>query len=241
MEPSVSRVQTPDGLMPLFRVSPNGQARGAVVVIQEAFGVTSHIQDIASRLAAEGWLAVAPALYYRQDSPVLDYNDLTQVMPIMQQLVADEITADLATVFSQLQAEGFSDARCGVLGFCMGGSIAFAAAAHLSLGACVSYYGGGITEGRFGFPPLLELAPKLRSPWLGHFGDLDKGIATDHVELLRDKCSQGEVDTMIYRYADADHGFNCNERPAVFNQSAATAAWERTLAWFGRHIPPISQ
>ena len=118
----------------------------------------------------------------------------------------------------------------------MGGSVALVAATQRPLGAAVTYYGGGVLEGRFGFPPLVELAPTLATPWLGHFGDLDQGIPVDQVEALRAAADRAPVETTIYRYAEADHGFNCNDRPNVFNPTAADEAWTRTLAWFDTNI-----
>jgi carboxymethylenebutenolidase len=104
------------------------------------------------------------------------------------------------------------------------------------LGAAVTFYGGGVTEGRFGFPPLTELASKLQTPWLGLFGDQDQRIPVEHVQELRLAAASAGVPTEIVRFADADHGFNCDDRPAVFNQSAADDGWAHTLAWFDRFI-----
>jgi carboxymethylenebutenolidase len=236
MATSEVNIETPDGLMPAYRADPDREVRGAVVVIQEAFGVTSHIEDVTRRLAAAGWLSVAPALFHRQGSPVLDYTDFEKVMPIMGQLTAAGISEDLDATFDYLRGEGFGDARCGIVGFCMGGSVALVAGTLRPLGAAVTYYGGGVAEGRFGFPPLCDLASTLISPWLGQFGDLDKGIPVDQVEALRRCAANAPDETEIYRYADADHGFNCNDRPNVYNPDAAALAWERTLAWFDTHI-----
>jgi carboxymethylenebutenolidase len=236
MDTSELTIETPDGPMPTFRATPDGPVKGAIVVIQEAFGVTSHIEDVARRLATAGWLALAPALFHREGSPVLSYHDLEKVWPVMGSLTAETITDDLEASFDHLESEGFPSARTGVVGFCMGGSVALVAGTLRPLGAAVTYYGGGVSEGRFGFPPLADLAPQLTSPWLGQFGDLDKGIPVDDVETLRATAARAGVATEVVRYPDADHGFNCDDRPAVFNPRAAAAAWDRTLAWFDRHV-----
>jgi carboxymethylenebutenolidase len=227
---------TPDGPMPAYAASPDGDPRGGIVVVQEAFGVTTHIEHIADRLAEAGWLAIAPAFFHRQGAPVLAYDDLASVMPVMGQLTAEGITADLAAAFGYLGEAGFSAPRTGVVGFCMGGSVAFHAAALRPLGAAVTFYGGGVTEGRFGFPALVALAPSLQTPWLGLYGDLDQGIPVGEVEQLRQAAAGADVATEIVRYAEAEHGFNCVDRPAVFNEQAAADAWSRTLAWFDQHI-----
>jgi carboxymethylenebutenolidase len=229
-------IPTADGPMPAFAAAPAGAARGGIVVVQEAFGVTPHIEDIARRLAAAGWSAVAPALFHRQGSPVMAYDDFDAVMPAMGQLNAEGITMDVAAAMHHLAAAGFAPDRTGAVGFCMGGSVTLHAAATQPFGAAVTYYGGGLTEGRFGFPPLLELAPALQTPWLGLFGDRDQGIPVEAVEELRTATAQASVPSEIVRYADADHGFNCNDRPNAFNAEAAADAWERTLGWFDRYL-----
>jgi carboxymethylenebutenolidase len=229
-------IATADGPMPAFEASPAGEAKGGIVVVQEAFGVTSHIEDIARRLADAGWQAVAPAFFHRQGSPVLAYDDFAAVMPIMKELTAEGITADVTAALDHLEAAGFTPSRTGVVGFCMGGSVTFYAATLRPLGAAVTFYGGGVTEGRFGLPSLVELAPKLQTPWLGLYGDIDQGIPVADVEQLRTATAASGVPAEVVRFPDADHGFNCNDRPAVFNSSAAADAWARTLAWFDQYL-----
>jgi carboxymethylenebutenolidase len=228
-------IETDDGPMPAYEARPESP-RGAVVVVQEAFGVTTHIEDIARRLAEAGWLAVAPAFFHRQGSPVLDYDDLAKVMPIMSELTAGGLTTDLAATLDYLGDQGVEPARTGVVGFCMGGTVTFYAATLRPLGAAVTFYGGGLTEGRFGLPALVDQAPSLATPWLGLFGDLDQGIPVADVEQLRQAVLEAPVDTEIVRYADAHHGFNCNDRPAVYNAEAAADAWRRTLEFFDAHM-----
>ncbi|MHB8219979.1 MAG: dienelactone hydrolase family protein [Acidimicrobiales bacterium] len=231
-----STVPTADGPMPVFTAIPADPARGAVVVVQEAFGVTTHIQSIAERLAGAGWHAVAPALFHRQGSPVLSYDDLEKVMPIMQQVTAEGLTADLTACFDHLEARGFPVARTGIVGFCMGGTVAFFGGTLRPLGAAVTFYGGGVGEGRFGLPSLIDLAPSLQAPWLGLYGDLDQGIPTADVERLRQATAASPAASEVVRYSDAEHGFNCNDRPSAYNPAAAADAWQRTLAWFDQHI-----
>ena len=159
-------IETSDGPMPAFEAIPD-EPKGGIVVVQEAFGVTAHIEDIAQRLAEAGWHAVAPAFFHRQGAPVLAYDDFASVMPVMKELNADGITVDLISAFAHLEAAGFPAARTGIVGFCMGGSVTFYAATLRPLGAAVTFYGGGVAEGRFGLPSLIEQAPTLETPWLG--------------------------------------------------------------------------
>jgi len=228
-------VSTPDGEMSLYEAEPDQAPRAAVVVIQEAFGVNGHIEDVTRRFAGAGYRAVAPHLFHRTGDPVLDYGDFGKVMPHMQALSEEGLVADLDATLAHLSAAGFRPSRVGFVGFCMGGTVAFLAASKYQLGAAVTFYGGGITEGRFGMPPLVEMAPGLRSPWLGLFGDLDQSIPVEDVELLRDAAANARVPTSIVRYPEAGHGFHCDARDS-YHKSSATDAWQRTLEWFGTHL-----
>jgi carboxymethylenebutenolidase len=227
---------TTDGDMPAFVATPEGDARGGVVVVQEAFGVTTHIESICTRLADAGYTAIAPALFHRSGSPVLDYGDFEQVRPVMTALTAGGIETDLDAAFAELKRRGFTDSRTGIVGFCMGGTIACFAASQWKLGAAVTFYGGGVAQGRFGFPSLLDVAAELQTPWLGIFGDLDQGIPVDEVESLRRVAADAPVPTEVVRYPDAGHGFNCNDRPDAYHKPSADDAWKRTLAWFAEHV-----
>jgi carboxymethylenebutenolidase len=231
-------ISTNDGIMPATLAVPP-LARGAVVVVQEAFGVTPHLESICHRLAAVGWLAVAPALFHRQGSPVFAYGDFAGVMPVMQTLTSEGIHTDLDATFNYLHARGFMSPRCASLGFCMGGTVSMYAATRWPIGAAITFYGGGVAAGRFGFPPLIEIAPTLQAPWLGLYADLDKSIPADDVEVLRAAAATAIVPTEVVRYPDAEHGFNCDDRTAVYNGIAAADAWQRTLAWLDQFIPPI--
>jgi carboxymethylenebutenolidase len=220
---------------PLFDASVGGPANGAVVLVQEAFGVNDHIKDVAQRLAAEGYHTVAPHLFHRTGDPVIPYEDFDSVMPHMKALSAEGITSDLDDAYAHLAEHGFSADRIGIVGFCMGGTVALVAGAQRALGAAVSFYGGGVLEGRFGFPSLVELAPQLQTPWLGCYGDLDQGIAVEQVEQLRAAAARAPVDTELARYPDAGHGFHCDARSA-YHEASARDAWGRTLEWLDRHL-----
>jgi carboxymethylenebutenolidase len=226
---------TADGPMPAYRARPDGEAKGGVIVVQEAWGVNDHIQDVTRRFAAAGWDAVAPAFFHRQGSPVLDYEDLDPVMPLLGQLTAAGLAMDLTAAVGHLAAAGHPAGNVAVVGFCMGGTVSFYAATLHPLGAAVTFYGGGVSQGRFGLPSLADLAPRLQAPWLGHFGDLDRGIPVADVEALRGAIGALGVPARVHRYAEADHGFHCDGRPAVFHPAAASLAWERTLGWLDRH------
>ncbi len=233
--PKTETLETSDGEMGLYDVEPEGAAKGAVVVIQEAFGVTSHIEDVARRVASSGYRAVAPHLFHRTGDPELDYSSIEKVMPHMQALTREGLLSDLDATLDYLRSAGFEDSSIGVVGFCMGGTVTFLAASNYRLGAAVTFYGGGVAEGRFGMPSLIDLAKELKTPWLGLFGDLDQGIPVEQVELLRSAVADSAVSAEIVRYADADHGFHCNERPS-YHEDSARDAWGRTIDWFGEYL-----
>jgi carboxymethylenebutenolidase len=233
--PETVAVETADGEMGIYDAQPQGPVSGAVIVLQEAFGVNDHIEDVCRRFAAAGYRAVAPHLFHRSGDPVLSYGDIEKVMPHMQALSEAGLGADLDATSSYLESLGFGLKSTGVVGFCMGGTVAFLAAARYPLGAAVTFYGGGVAEGRFGMPSLVELASELQTPWLGLFGDLDQGIPVEHVETLRVAISGAPVEAEIVRYADADHGFHCDARQS-YHEESARDAWSRTLDWFACNL-----
>jgi carboxymethylenebutenolidase len=229
-------LKTPDGPMPAYEATPDEVTRGGLVVIQEAFGVTAHIEDVCRRAAGAGWRSVAPALFHRLGSPVFRYDDFEAMRPAMGQLKAEGIRTDLDAAFAHLASVGLGGRRSAIVGFCMGGSVAFHAGVERELGAAVTFYGGGIEGGRFGFPDQINEAPSLRSPWLGLYGDDDQSIPVAQVERLREAAAGAPVPTEVVRYAGAGHGFHCDDRPDNFDATAAKDGWKRALAWLDRHV-----
>lgn len=228
-------LQVGAGTMGLYVAEPGTDARGAVIVLQEAFGVNDHIRDICERFADAGYAAVAPRLFHRSGDPELGYDDMQQVVPYVMQLQADEIEADMSATLEHLASLGFQGRRVAAVGFCLGGSISLVAGCYWPLGAAVSFYGGGITQGRFGLPPLLDLAPTLQTPWLGLFGDLDGSIPANEVEGLRAAIAQATPETVVVRYPDANHGFHCDARSS-YHEVSAKDAWQRTVAFLDEHL-----
>jgi len=227
------------GPMPLFVARPDGPARGAVVVIQEAFGVNDHIRDVTRRFAAAGYHAVAPNLFHRTGAPAFGYDDITVVIPHVLALDDADLLSDVEGAVAELRGDGWADRQIGIVGFCMGGRVTFLIAGNLSLGAAVGFYGGGIVHGRTeSMPSLLPLVSGMRTPWLGLFGDADPGIPVDEVEQLRGVlAADAGVDTSVVRYPGAEHGFHCDARSA-YDGAAATDAWARTLDWLDGHLAP---
>jgi carboxymethylenebutenolidase len=227
------------GAFPGVLAVPAAAPAGGVVVVSEAYGLTSHIRAICGRLASAGYVAVAPALFHRMGAPVLGYDELNRAMSLLSHLRADEIRSDVAASLRHLCELGIAASGQGIVGFCMGGSISLVMATEADIGAAVTFYGGGVTRGRFGFPALADAAPSLRVPWLGLFGDQDHTIPPDQVETLRAQAAQAPVPTEVIRYPGAGHGFNCNDR-ASFVPDAAADAWSHTLRWLRLHLDPAA-
>jgi carboxymethylenebutenolidase len=221
---------------PLTVRQPEADPKGGIVVVQEAFGVNAYIESVCDGLAADGWLAVAPHLFHRSGNPTIEYEaGIAEAFKHMRRLTADGVLADVDAAVERIAAAGVPASRIGITGFCMGGTVALVTAARRDVGAAVSWYGGGVTEGRFGFDPLVEEATRLRAPWLGLYGDMDTGIPVDQVEELRTAAAASGQPTELVRYAEAGHGFHCHERD-VFHEPSATDGWSRMLGWFGRYL-----
>jgi carboxymethylenebutenolidase len=220
-------------------VTGSGEATRALIVLQEAFGVNDHIRNIADRYADDGFFVVAPHLFHRSGSPEIPYDDVEHAKTVMATVTEVGMTNDLRATTDFLATLGFTPGSIGVVGFCMGGSVALFAATLGIVGAAVSYYGGGITTGRMGLAPLLEVAEHLRSPWLGLYGDLDTGIPVADVEALRDVTGRLDVNTEIVRYPLAGHGFHCDARPAAYNDDAAKDADVRVREFFSTNLAPV--
>jgi carboxymethylenebutenolidase len=229
---------TADGPMRLYEAVPDGTAKGAVIVIMEAFGVNGHIEGVTRRAAEAGYHAVSPDLFHRAGGGTAGYDEFPKVMEFFKSVTDDGILIDVDAAIDHLHKAGFTDDKIGIFGFCFGGRVTFLTAARRQLGAAITYYGGGIVStGPLPFAPLVGEAGQVKTPWMGHFGDLDKGIPVEDVEQLKAAMDKEcTVDHALYRYADADHGFHCDERTAVYNKAAANLAWSRTLEWLAKHI-----
>jgi len=230
------KLPTADGPMRVYEALPDG-ATAAVVVVQEAFGVNPHIEDVTRRFAGAGYHAVAPDLFHRAGGGTAEYGDWDAVMRLFGTVTGDaDVLADVDAALDHLRSEGFTDAHIGIVGFCFGGRVSFMVSLHRSLGGAVGFYGGGIVTARFPqFPPLVERSASLRTPWLGLFGDEDASIPVEDVETLRRAVVSARVETEIVRYPGAKHGFHCDVR-ADHDPDAAADAWQRTLDWFAGHL-----
>jgi carboxymethylenebutenolidase len=212
--------------IPAYVAQPAGKPRGGIVVIQEIFGVNSHIRSIADGYAADGYLAVAPAIFHRVKPNVeLGYepDDMSQgsaLKAATEALPSPGVMQDIQAAIKHAAQAG----KVAIVGYCYGGLLTWRSACTLDgLSAAVPYYGGGMTT-----PD--EIARKPKVPVMAHFGSRDKHISLESVEAF--KKAHPEVEVHIY---DADHGFNCDQRGS-YNAPAAKLARERTLAFFAKHV-----
>jgi carboxymethylenebutenolidase len=200
--------------------APAGAARGAVVVLQELFGVNRHIRTVTDSFAAEGYVAIAPSLFDRIRKGIeLGYSprESQEGMGYVMQLEPDRTLKDISAAVNVVRHAG----RVGTVGYCWGGRLSYLAACDLPLACGVVYYGGGITK-------LLPKAP--RKPVMYHFGREDTHIPLEDVEKIRAAHPDG-----VFHLYPAGHGFNCEERPSYEPESAASAR-QRTLAFLARHL-----
>ena len=201
-----------------YRADPDGDVRGAVVVIQEIFGVNIHIREVTDRFAAEGYLAIAPAIFDRFEKGV-DLGYEADDIAIGRNFKAkgnenlDNVMADVQAAYGAVKSAG----RVAITGYCWGGVVVWAAACRLNFDAASSYYGGGIID-------LVDEAPKC--PTILHFGREDQSIPLEDVDAI----SAAHPDLDVYLY-DAGHGFNCDRRGA-YDEEAAKMAMARTLDLF---------
>lgn len=228
---STVQISASDGTMSGFLARPSGEGKHpAVLVIMEAFGLNAHIKDVANRLAGEGYVALAPDMYYRQPNAVVGYDQLPEAIGLMTSLRDDAIVKDVSAAVSYLEAQPFVRAdRIGITGFCMGGRISFLSACSIpALKASAPFYGGGIGG-------LLDRAGGINCPMLLFFGDQDPFIPNDEVDTIRKTLGDLKKQAEVQVYAGAPHGFFCNERDS-YRPEAAADAWKRLTAFLARHL-----
>ncbi len=212
--------------IPAYVARPAGAPRGAVVVLQEIFGVNSHIRAVADGYAAEGYLAVAPSAFQRAKPGVeLGYAEEDMkagfaLKTAVEALPAPGVLQDIQAAIDYASQAG----KVGVVGYCWGGLLTWRSACLLNgLSAAAPYYGGGVTSPE-------ESARQPRVPVMAHFGEQDHWIPMDSVQAFAK--AHPEVEVHVYA---ANHGFNCDQRGS-WNADAAQLARQRTLDFFARHL-----
>ena len=219
-------VKAADGSFSAYLATAAGMPAGSVVVIQEIFGVNSHIRSVCDRLAAAGFNALAPDLFHRSEAGVqLGYGeaDFGRGFELMKALDHAKALSDIDACIADLRAHG---GKVAVLGFCMGGLLSFRSAANLKPDAAVAYYGGGIVN-------FVGEAASIACPIQLHFGEKDHFIPLTDVDKIRAAIA-GLKESELYVYP-ADHGFNCDQRGS-YDASAAQLAWQRSVDFLRRHL-----
>ncbi len=222
-----------------YRAAPQGKTGLPVVlVISEIFGVHEYIADVCRRLAHEGYLAVAPDLFARQGDPRA-YSEVAKLMSELVSKVPDaQVMADLDGAVQWAGAHGGDLQRVGITGFCWGGRITWLYAAHGPVKAGVAWYGRLVGQASALNPKHpVDLAPILKAPVLGLYGEKDAGIPLDTIDKMKSALSEGSAAAKASRfvvYPDAPHAFHADYRPS-FRKEAAQDGWKRTLAWFKQH------
>ena len=204
-----------------YRADPAGKVRGALVVAQEIFGVNSHIKSVCDGFAADGYVAIAPALFDRYERGVdIGYTpaDIAKGRELKGKTTIDAALRDVAAARDAVSSSG----KVGVVGYCWGGYVAWMTASRLPGFACaIPYYGGGMLEASGEEP---------KCPLIAHFGERDANIPVAGVREL----AAAHPEAQVYIYP-ADHGFNCDQRGS-YDAAAAKLARERTLAFLQRHV-----
>ena len=205
-----------------YRVAPKGTPRGGLVVVQEIFGVNSHIKRVADGFAADGYVALAPAIFDRVERDfAIGYKpeDIERGRAVRGELPVEDAVKDVRAAVKALAAERL---KVGVVGYCFGGTLAWLAATRIDGVACaVGYYGGGIAD---------AAAEKPRCPVLLHWGETDQSIPPEHHARVR--AAHPDLPMHVY---PAGHGFNCDER-ASYHEPSARLARQRTLEFFAKHL-----
>jgi carboxymethylenebutenolidase len=204
-----------------YRADPAGKPRGAIVVVQEIFGVNHHMRHVTDDFAKQGYVALSPALFDRVEKGIelgYDPKSIEAGRDIRAKVPLDGTLADLQAAIDAVKSAG----KVGIVGYCWGGGLAFLAATRLSgVAAAVGYYGGLVAA---------HAQEKPRVPVMLHFGDSDQSIPMSDVETV--KRLRPDVTTYVYK---AGHGFSCDERGS-YNAEASKVALERTLKFFAENI-----
>ena len=223
-----------------YLAQPEGDGRHpAVVVVQEIWGVNSHIQYMADKFPAQGYVGLAPAMFHRQGRMTMGlHEERDTAIANMGRCTDPDIIADVQAAVDYLQAQSFVQPdRIGIVGFCFGGRVSYLAACNISdLKAAVVYYGGRIlaplgTEG----PSPLEQTANINAAVLGLFGEDDANPTPEDVATIGAELQKHNKTYEFHTYPGAGHGFNCNARDS-YRPEAAADAWAKAMAWFDKYL-----
>jgi carboxymethylenebutenolidase len=211
-------------------------AHPVVIVVQEIFGLHAYIKDVCRRLAAEGYYAVAPSLYFRKGDATKIESINKLLTGIVSKVAQPQVMGDLDATMAWLGEQKAADAqRVAITGFCWGGNVVWTYSAHNPrIKAGVAWYGKLTGDPAPSTKYPIELAPGLTVPVLGLYGEKDKGIPLEGIEAMRKALAKGASGSKIIVYPGAEHGFHADYRPS-YDEKAAKAGWAEMLAWFKQH------
>jgi carboxymethylenebutenolidase len=223
------------GRMPAFLVRPRSGQGPGMVVLQEIFGVTNYLEQRARDLAALGYVALVPQLYWRLGQDIELAEDtpegLQQAFGYMQRLDEPKAVDDAAAALEHLRALPETAGKAGALGFCMGGRLAFKLAAASDPDVVVSYYGSGIAD-------QLQLVPQIDAPIVFHFGDADPYLPVDEANRIAAAFATHPA-CAVHMHPAAGHAFD-NPSPMFHHHQASEEAWPQTVAFLEQHLPASS-
>jgi carboxymethylenebutenolidase len=231
-------VQTGNERMPCHLARPtSGGPHPALVVVMEAFGLNSQIKSITDRFAAEGFVALAPNLYFRQPNNVVAYDDLPSAFRLMGSLRDDQVVADMTAAVNYLKGLKEVRPRIGTVGFCMGGRVAFLVACrNPDINATAPFYGGAMVSSREpGVKAPIEYVASLKAPVLAFFGGKDAFIPLADVDKFRDALKKAGKEVEVVFYEDAEHGFMCDDRSS-YHPTAAKESWGKVISFFKQKL-----
>jgi carboxymethylenebutenolidase len=231
-------VQSGNEKMPCHLARPaSGGPYPGLIVVMEAFGLNDKIKGLTNRFAAEGFVAISPNLYFRQPNNVVGYDNLPGAIKLMGSVNDDQIAGDTGAAINYLKTLNEVKPKFGTTGFCMGGRVAFLTAVrNPNVFATAPFYGGGMTRaGQPGGRAPIDDAANLKGPVLAFFGGKDAFIPMAEVDKFRDALNRAGKPAEIVLYADADHGFMCDERPS-YNAVHAKEAFAKTVAFFKQNL-----
>jgi carboxymethylenebutenolidase len=230
------------GPMPAFLAAPSGAGPfPAVLVLEEIFGVNSHIRDVTERIAREGYVAIAPDYHHRAWPPGTEYGyddeGVQKGRQVIAKFSAAGLTADLDATIAFLRThEQVRGDRLGCIGFCIGGHAAYFAAATQPILVTASFYGGAIaTHSIDGSAPTVERGRTIKGRIVCFFGDKDNAIPLEQVRLIGQVLKEHHVRHEVVVYEDCTHGFFCDQRGS-YNPKAAADAWERVKKLFAEEL-----
>ncbi|MGA7805505.1 dienelactone hydrolase family protein [Bradyrhizobium sp.] len=231
------KIKVADGDMPGYFARPRGVTNPPVVLVaMEIFGLHEYIKDVTRRLGKLGAFAVAPDYYFRSGVDLTKITDIQQLLPIVNAKPDAELLSDLDSTVAWAKSQGGDTSRLGIIGFCRGGRTVWEYAAHnAGLKAGVAFYGPPVDPPNPLWPKSpMQLAPEMKAPVLGLYGEADTGIPVAQVEAFKEALAADKKTAEFKTYPGAPHGFHADYR-ASYRKEAAEDAWNRMQAWLKKY------